>query len=176
MNWKTPITLVVLLGLLLGAAVYGWQTIISPSEPDKPAAQGQPKKCAKKTTFKKGQVVRAENIVVNVFNAGVISGQAGNTLSALVGKGFRAGVADNAPDSQTARNVTIVTPTRESPEVRLVRLQFVGAVRVVPGNLEKGIDVVVGDNFRAVNPNAATSLRLGRTITSCSKAPAGTSP
>lgn len=176
MNWKTPITLVVLLGILLGAAVYGWQTIVSPNETKKPTTAPEPaSKCERKTTFKKGQTIRAEDIVVNVYNAGGISGLAGNTLSALVGKAFQAGVSDNAPGRQKARNVTIVTNVPKSPAIRLVRIQFLGPVRVVPGELAPGIDVIVGDNFRAVDPNASTNITLKRTITSCRKAADATS-
>lgn len=170
MNWKTPITLVVLLGILLGAAVYGWQTIISPggAESTSRAPKSTPThKCVRKTTFKKGQLIRAQDIVVNVYNAGEISGLAGNTLSALVAKGFKPGISDNAPDTLTTRNVAIVSGVPKSPEVRLVRIQFQGRVRVVSGELATGIDVIVGDNFRSVDPNATTSIRLKREITSC---------
>ena len=31
MQWRTPITLVVLLVILLGAAYYGWQTVVNPT-------------------------------------------------------------------------------------------------------------------------------------------------
>ena len=35
MNWRTPITMVVLLGVLLGAAYYGWNTIVTPDDDNK---------------------------------------------------------------------------------------------------------------------------------------------
>ncbi len=168
MNWKTPITLVVLLGLLLGAAFYGWQTIISPDETEKaPAASGTPPPCERRASFKKGQTIRAQDITVNVYNAGIVSGLAGNTLSALVGRGFKGGISDNAPRAQSAGNVTIMTDVPRSPKVRLVRMQFQGPLRVVSGELGVGVDVIVGDEFRGVDPNAATVIRLRRNISSC---------
>lgn len=168
MNWKTPITLMVLLGLLLGAAFYGWQTIISPDETERaPAASSTPPPCKRKATFKKGQTIRAQDVTVNVYNAGIVSGLAGNTLSALVGKGFKGGVSDNAPGGQSARNVTIMTNVPASPKVRLVRMQFQGPVRLVSGELGVGVDVIVGDDFRGVDPNASTVIRLNRNFSSC---------
>lgn len=168
MNWKTPITLMVLLGLLLGAVFYGWQTIISPDETEKaPAAPGKPPHCERKATFKKGQTIRAQDIAVNVYNAGIVPGLAGNTLSALVSKGFKGGVSDNVPGAQSARNVTIMTDVPTSPKVRLVRMQFQGPVRLESGELGVGVDVIVGDDFRGVDPNASTVIRLTRNVSSC---------
>ncbi len=176
MNWKTPITLVVLLGLLVGAVFYGWQTIISPDEPAEGPTAGAPPTCERKVTFKKGQKIQAQDITVNVYNAGIVPGLAGNTLSALVGKGFQGGVSDNAPGAQSARNVTIMTDVPESPKVRLVRMQFQGPVSVVPGELAVGVDVIVGDEFRAVDPNATTVIQLRRNISSCAKGTPGAAP
>jgi len=176
LNWKTPVTLLVLLGLLVGAVFYGWQTIISPDEPAEGPTAGAPPMCERKATFKKGQRILAGDITVNVYNAGIVSGLAGNTLSALVGKGFQGGVSDNAPGAQSARNVTIMTDVPESPKVRLVRMQFQGPVRVVPGELAVGIDIIVGDEFRAVDPNATTVIQLRRNISSCAKDTPGAAP
>jgi hypothetical protein len=168
MNWRTPVTMLVLLGVLLGAAYYGWQTIISPEEDSKaagPTATGP--SCKKQVEFKKGQLIRARDIVVNVYNAGSLSGLAGQTLSALDDKGFKAGVAENAPTNLAVTNVTVLGD-RSSPEVRLVAQQFRGPVKVTKGpQLAAGIDVVVGENFRAVDDQAHTALRLQKAVSSC---------
>ncbi len=171
MNWKTPITLLVLLGILLGAAFYGWQTIIAPDPTDEKTAKTDgKKKCDNKIVFKRGERIAAENIVVNIYNAGDIPGLAGNTLSALVAKGFKSGVSENAPADRAARNVTIVTDAPSSPEIRMVRMQFRGKVRVAEGEISRGIDVLVGDNFLAVDPNAKTVFRLKRAVATCARA------
>ena len=61
MNWKTPITLLVLLGILLGAAFYGWQTIIAPDPTDEKTAKTDgKKKCDKKIVFKRGRADRSQ--------------------------------------------------------------------------------------------------------------------
>ncbi len=168
MNWRTPITMLVLLGVLLGAAYYGWQTIVSPDEESKatsPTATNPT--CTKHVKFKKGQLIRGRDIVVNVYNAGTTSGLAGETLNTLEDNGFKAGVAENAPTNLAVFNVTVLGD-RSSPEVRLISRQFRGPVKVDKGPaLAAGVDVVVGQNFRAVNDNAKTVMKLKKAVTSC---------
>ncbi len=174
MNWRTPITLVVLLGVLLGAAYYGWNTIVNPGDDSKAAAPTTPKKteCKKKVTIKKGTRLTAGDVTVNVYNAGSRSGLAGQTLDSLVAKGFKRGIADNAqPDLTTWGNATVVLPggTGE-PQTRLVHNQFVGTVKYVKGPaLAPGVDVVVGDNFRGVDPLTQSFVRVNRRVVTCAE-------
>lgn len=175
MNWKTPVTMLVLLGILLGAAYYGWSTIVSPDQDKDNAATQTPatKKtpgCTSVKRFKKGQAVRAEDIRVNIYNAGQIPGIAGETLDALTSKGFKDGVASNAPEAMSATNVTIVTKEPKSPEVRLVRIQFRGPVKVVKGELSPGIDVLVGDEFQSVDSTIRTEITSHKNIAGCKQA------
>jgi hypothetical protein len=167
-SWRTPITLLVLLGVLLGAAFYGWQTIISPAtEDDSPPSAGKPH-CDKVQEFHQGQLIRANDIIVNVFNSGLIGGLASETLHTLRDRGFKAGVSDNAPDGVAATNVSIITDSRDSPPVRLVANQFKGVVRFVKGaDLGPGIDIVVGDSFAGIDKSAKRSLRLHRNVNTC---------
>ena len=171
MNWRTPITMVVLLGVLLGAAYYGWSTIVNPGD-DKKSASNGPKNtptCTQKT-IKKGSQVPAADVTVNVYNAGSRSGLAGETLDLLVQKGFKRGVADNAPsDITTWGNASVILPGGQGqPQTRLVHNQFLGIVKYVDGPaLAPGVDVVVGDNFRGVNPTAQAFVRVQRQVTAC---------
>ncbi len=177
MNWKTPITLLVLTGILLGAAYYGWTSLSAPSEkPDTPSATtassappiAKEPKCTTVKKFGKGQSIAAEDVIVNVFNAGSIPGLASKTLDSLVDKGFERGAADNAPVDLAATNVTIVTEKRDSPVVRLVAMQFQGTVGFADGpDLAPGVDIVVGDNFLSVDSEARRVLRLKRPVTTC---------
>lgn len=170
MSWKSPITLLVLIGVLLGAAYYGWSSL---SEPDaKPetttAPLTQKPKCTSVEKFRKGQKIGAEDVVVNVFNAGSTTGLATETLDSLVAKGFTRGEADNAPGDVTAGNVTIVAKQRDDPTVRLVAMQFKGLVEFAAGpDLAPGVDVVVGDSFRSVDDKAQQALRLKRAVSTC---------
>ncbi|MGH3472191.1 MAG: LytR C-terminal domain-containing protein [Nocardioidaceae bacterium] len=169
MKWRTPITLVILLGILVGAAIYGWKTVISPvtnSNSTAPTASGPT--CTKKVLFKKGSSFRAKDILVNVYNAGSQAGLAANTLDVLHSKGFRAGVALNAPAKITTRNVTVLTTSKTSPQTELVAHQFAGKVKVRIGPaLAPGVDVVIGNYFKGVKAHTHTVLTLAKEIDAC---------
>lgn len=170
MKVRTPITMLVLLGILMGAAWYGWATITSADEDDKsPTVSGKTEdECLSRQTYKKGTKIRARTITVSVYNAGLVSGLAGETLDDLVDKGFRRGSAANAPSGLTATNVTIVTSTRNSPQVELVAKQFRGNVQILEGDvIRPGVNVVVGDSFRGVDDNAKRRLVLHHKVRTC---------
>jgi hypothetical protein len=169
-TWKTPITLLVLLVLLLGGAFYGWQTIISPAtEGDATTANKKPHdKCERVQQFHRGQVIRSTDVVVNVYNAGSVANLAEDTLTVLERRGFKSGVFDNAPSRVGATNVTILTAGKVTPQVRLVAKQFKGAVRYSKGGaIDPGINVIVGDDFKGVDAKAKTKLRLKRDVSTC---------
>jgi hypothetical protein len=172
-NWRTPITLVVLLGVLLGAAYYGWNTIVSPGDDKKSAAPDEPSNqpCKKKTTIKKGSRIDAGDVRINVYNGGTRTGLAGDTMDGLVAKGFKRGVADNLPSNINAPwgNVSIVLPGGEAiPQVRLVRNQFIGVVKLIHGPADgSSIDVVVGDSFRGLRQTSQTFVRVNRPVKTC---------
>lgn len=165
MNWRTPITLSVLVVILIGAAYYGWQSVVAPPDDSLgDSAQGTPTAptCKKVTEVRKEKRIHASDVLVNVYNAGTIPGLATTTLAALEGEGFRAGVADNAPAGATATNVTILTTSRQSPAVRLLAQQFGGKVAYADAVADDrpGIDVVVGDEFQSVDVEADNFLVL----------------
>jgi LytR cell envelope-related transcriptional attenuator len=168
-SWKTPITLVLLLLILLGAAYYGWQSVTAPAASDTTTPQTPTTKapCTKHTHIRKGQRIRASHIVVNVYNAGSITGLAGATSSNLAAKGFRAGQVTDAPARIHATNVAILTKAVHSPVVRLVASQFKGPVVIRKDNLGPGIDVVVGDSFQAVDPRAKSFLVVRKKVHTC---------
>jgi hypothetical protein len=176
-KWRTPITLAVLLMILLGAAYYGWQTVVDPStdasgtptEPTKTTKSPKPV-CVQTRTYPKGFTVHAGAYTVNVYNAGGISGKAGEVLAALHAKGFKQGKADNPPARVTATNVSILTPTPNSPIARLVQEQFKGKVLLVPGpNLGIGVDIVIGSNFVGIDPSAPDFLTLKEPAKVCTE-------
>jgi hypothetical protein len=176
-QWRTPITLAVLFVILLGAAYYGWQTVVDPvtesgatTTPSTNVPTTPDQKCIQKKTYPRGTLVRAVSFKVNVFNAGPVSGRAGDVLSELHSKGFRLGVAANPPASVSASNVTILTSTPSSPRVSLVKEQFRGTVRLVPGpKLAIGVDIVIGPKYAGLSPRAPTSLTLKQATTVCTE-------
>lgn len=175
MQWRTPITLVVLLVILLGAAFYGWRTVVDPSPSNSaatpsttPRAPVTTQVCTKHKTYAQGSHVSAASFKVNVYNAGGVSGQAGDVLAALQSRGFRQGVADNPPAGVTASNVTILTWAPNQPQVRLVQQQFRGPVKIARGpNLAPGVDIVVGSGYLGLATGAPTSLSITKPTTVC---------
>jgi hypothetical protein len=176
-KWRTPITLAVLLAILLGAAYYGWQTVVdpqtdasgTPTTPTKTTPSPKPT-CLQKRIYPKGKTFKAAAFKVNVYNAGGVTGQAGDVLAALHAKGFKEGVAANPPAKVTATNVSILTSTPNSPQARLVQQQFKGKVLLVPGpNLGVGVDVIIGTNFVGVDTAAPTVLTLREPAAVCTK-------
>jgi len=175
-QWRTPITLVVLLVILLGAAYYGWKTVVDPNDetatPTKTTHTTKTPKprCIQKVTYPKGRTFKAEFTKVNVFNAGGVSGLAGDVLDSLGDKGFMKGVAANPPATATATNVTIFAKDPKSPKVLLVEQQFKGKVLLVQGReLGLGVDVVIGPEFVGVDPSAPTELTLRAPTTVCAR-------
>lgn len=170
MNWKTPITLVVLLVVLLGSAYFGWQSVTAaPAKSDTSTTPTTTTHttCTKQTHLRKGQRVKSSDITVNVFNAGSVTGLAAGTLGSLTAKGFLAGQATDAPARVKANDVVILDPATHSPQVKLVAKQFTGTVVISKGNLSPGIDVVIGDAFQSVNPQAKSFLVVRKTAHTC---------
>jgi hypothetical protein len=175
------VTLLVLVGILLVAAYYGWQTVVNPSsEAETPTHTPTTTKstpqtkvvCIRHKTFKKGTTIEAKTVKVNVYNAGTVLGQAGQVLTSLTHNGFREGIADNPPPGITATNVTIITHNPKSPQVRLVKQQFEGLVKIAVAprsGLALGVNVVIGSNFVGVRPTAPTTYTLAHAITVCTK-------
>lgn len=172
MAWRTPITLAVLLAVLLAAAFYGWQTVISPARENDDNADAKPQ-CEKVAEFRKGDVIKSGDVVVNVYNAGTEAGAAGSTLDRLVNRGFKRGVAANAPAGVRTQTVVIITDDRKSPTVKLVSSQFKGKVRYVDVEApEPGVSIVIGDNFKGVDTSAKKKLKVKTDISSCTKSSA----
>lgn len=168
MSWRTPITLLVLLCVLVGAAFYGWQTIVSPDSAADDTDSERTPRCARVERFAKGQEIRSADITVNVYNAGAISGLANDTLAVMTNRGFRLGIAGNAPRGVSATNVTILTDSRTAPQVRLVAKQFKGAVRFAKARkYRSGVSVVVGDQFVGIDQKAERSLVVKRPVRVC---------
>jgi hypothetical protein len=170
-RWRTPITLLVLLGLLFGGAYIGWQKVTAPTDTDADDPGTTTPTCPT-TSFRPGQVVRTRDVMVNVFNASNRSGLAGDTRDALTAKGFKKGVAENAPAEAEVANVTIWAANPRDPSVLLVAQQFRGTVEIEEGqSLAPGVVVLLGDEFRGLKPQAPARIRVRQPVQTCASAP-----
>ena len=152
MSLRTPITLVVLLGVVVGAGWYGWTKFEQPFE--NPFADSSDA-CVEET-IQAGRGLHRDQVVVNVYNAGTRNDLASSTLEDLARIGFLRGEAANAPRRIEVAAVTVVDTEPSSPAVRLVRQQFQGKVRVEerPDLREDGIDVFVGNGYLGLKRQA----------------------
>lgn len=154
MSLKAPITLSVLVLLLVFGGWYGWTQFDQPV--DNPFAEKPP--C--ETEQVAGSLSRRQ-VLVNVFNASGREDLAATTLRDLGKTGFSRGTAANAPSKLRVDSVLVVDPQPGSPQVRLVREQFRGEVRVRrSGDLAQGVDVVLGEGYSGLRKDAPRSVRV----------------
>ena len=158
----TAITLLVLLGILVAGAYVGARALLTPATD----GDGDGPECDR--GLRRGDVVRARDVVVSVYNAGTRSGLAGDTQNRLVERGFRPGEVDNAPEGTRVRSVRVLAPRRKDPAARLVALQFGRRtpVQVTRDDLGSGVEVLVGDGFRRL-AKAPARIRATRGGSGC---------
>ena len=161
----TGITLAVLLVVLGAMAVFGFRAATAPF-PGAGGAAGDECTAAEKQTQ---TAVSRGQVQVSVYNGGTRSGLAGETLQKLEDAGFRGGNSGNAPEGETIRRAVVWTTEAGDTSAELVaRALGKGVpVRVVTQDLGPGVDVIVGDRFRAVDPSAPQKLRLPKPVENC---------
>jgi hypothetical protein len=164
MRLRTSLTLLALAGLLVIGSLVGWRLLTEDAPPldtGSSACDGQPDTADTE--------LRSEEVRVNVYNAGSISGLASTTMRSLNRRGFEEGSVDNAPAGTKVKNVLLLDPEPKSAPVRLVAAQFVGDVvrRRHGDDLSEGVDIILGDDFRGVDEDAATSISLRSRTDEC---------
>jgi hypothetical protein len=149
----TGITLLVLCVIVALGAVVGSNALFAPlpGAGDEPTAAASPT-C--ETPAKKRERLSSAEVTVNVFNAGTRAGLAGATVDAFRLRGFRGGLIGNAPDGTKVRRAQVWITEGEEDAGRLVARQIGPRTPVVTpeADLGDGIDVLVGNGFRALVP------------------------
>ncbi len=147
---RTAITLIVLAGLLVVGAAWGWNNMTKPLP-----GKADQRPCVT-TTVPEGELVYPRQVTVSVLNAGGRNGLARRVMSAFTEQGFGSGDSANAPDgTDDIRVARIWTNEPRNPAVLLVKSRLPKGTPIVereaPGF---GVTVVVGDGFE--------ELRKGR--------------
>lgn len=159
---RSALTLAVLAGLVLLAAVWGWAALTEPLPQEEPVA------VCEDTSVASGDEVRRDQVVVSVFNGSKRSGLAGSTSAQLEERGFVVADVGDAPQPAVTTQIWAADP--ENPAVDLVRRQFRNA-EVLPGDaLGPGVVVVVGEKFTALKKKQVESVLAAADATYC-KAP-----
>lgn len=163
----SAVTMFALIGLLVLGAVWGWNSLFAPL-PEDVTAPEEPGPTCDTQSVKAGQRLRAGQVLVSVFNAGSRSGLAGQTVDALVERGFLPGDVGNAPSDLEVKKVQIWSTVKGDPQARLVARQFGKTVKVrfSDEDLGPGVDVVVGDGYRNLVA-APKTLRVREPIEFC---------
>lgn len=155
------VTMLVLIGLLVLGAVWGWRALFAEVPGNVTAVEPSPT-CTDETIAAGGKI-RADQVRVSVYNGGTRSGLAGETLEALMDRGFLAGDTANAPSDVDVARVEVWSTVERDPRAQLVARQFGRKVRVrfSDEDLGPGIDVIIGDRFDrlAKAPRALTVRR-----------------
>jgi len=163
----TALTMLALTGILVVGAVWGWRSLFA-EVPGGGLTTAEPGPSCSTEQVKAGGKIRAKQIRVSVFNGGTRTGLAGDTLDALMERGFIGGDLGNAPSDVKVRGVQVWSTIENDPTARLVALQFGKdvEVRFSDEDLGPGVDVIVGDRYRSLAP-APTSIRVQDPIEFC---------
>jgi len=141
---RTPITLLLLLGVLCYAAWWGYTNVLRPISP----APAQP--CVDQS-LTKGQL-KSSQVTVKVFNGGNKRGLAGDVGRALRGRGFN--VVRTTNTAEKISKTVIVGADPKNPEVLLVKGFFKGAVVKGDKRADHTVDVLVGNKYGGFNKGA----------------------
>jgi hypothetical protein len=132
---STPITLIVLLGLLAAGAIWGYKAVTAkvPVTPPPPCV-----------TLPMTDLLTS-SVTVNVYNGGTTRGLASSVSEALKQGGFLIGKVDNT-DERTY-GATIVGAAADNPEVQLAAAWFVNPQIRADDRPDHSVDVLLGADF-----------------------------
>ncbi|MCW2841493.1 MAG: hypothetical protein JWR55_2976 [Aeromicrobium sp.] len=121
------------------------------------------------SVVKTGSDLNSNVVTVNVFNASNRSGLANRELINLQANGFLGGQIANSTSATKPRHVAILTNDRDDPRVKLVAAQFKDDVEYAAPDVqvEQGVIVVVGDDYRGLKNEARTTIKTDRDIPVC---------
>ena len=160
MNWKTPVTMIVLVLVLVGGALVGWR-YATQEVPSLSDAAGESQQDCR--TYDSGQALETSAVTVNVFNTAGISGLAGETMRKLIQRGFIGGVAENSERQVPARRVLLTATDPKSAQVRLVRRHLKGNVVVRSADdpdVGTGVNLFISERFRGLKADAPRQVRV----------------
>lgn len=161
----TGITLVVLVVVLGGMAVFGIKSALAPL----PGGSASQDPTCSDTEKEIKQFLKRSEVQVSVFNAGTREGLAGGTLEKLEEAGFKAGNAGNAPRTAEVRRAVVWTTTPNDPSAKLVALALGGRtpIEVTETDLGPGVDVLVNNRFKGLDNKAPVRIRLAKPVETC---------
>lgn len=153
---RTPIVLLILVGILVYGAWWGWTNIVKPVN-SKPANPCVPTKVTDKT-------LKSSQVTVRVKNGGDKRGLAGEVTKQLKAAKFHTLTPSNT-DNKVTKTV-IIGNSAKKPEVKLVKGFFKKATVKGDGRADHTVDVLVGNGYEGFNKDAKHSIAV-KTKTVC---------
>ena len=150
---RTPVTLLILFGMLLYGAWWGYNNIIKPIPPL------PPEPCVDQVV-EKGQL-KSGQVVIRVYNGGDRKGLAADVGRSLRSKGFRVVLTTNTVEK--IQKTVIVGADVNNPEVLFVKSFFKEAVVRSDKRVDRTVDVLVGNKYGGFNKEARTTYRVDTT-------------
>ena len=166
---RVAVTLTALAVLFVVGIVAGFRLVTAPI-PELSLQNDESEPTCREVTLEPGSKLSREQVTVDVYNSGSISGLASQTQRRLSRFGYQRGVIGNATDIDVkARNVTIVTDRPDGAMTDLLKDQFRGNVRVKKGEATDtgSIGVVVGDQFVGLDREARSSVPVDEKLEIC---------
>lgn len=158
---RAGVTLVLLVGGLVGAAWFGWQSVLVADDSSTEYVCTTPTEGAM-------QRIAAADVTVNVYNASDIVGLADRTADGLRAQGFLVDDVGNAPDDfRDVEVAEIRGRSATAPEVEMVAHQMRDEERVPDGRTEATVDLIVGAEFAGLIDDAPTAVEVESTAPIC---------
>lgn len=166
MNWKTPVTLIVLVLFVVGGTLVGWRYATQEVPSLRDAAGDDPELTCR--TYNSGQALETGAVTVNVYNTpGGLDGLAGETMEKLITRGFVGGVTENSRNRIKKGTVLLTAADPKSAQVRLIRKHLAGRVltkRARDADIGSSVNIFVGRRFPGLTRNAPKQVKVkGRT-------------
>jgi hypothetical protein len=147
---RTPVTLLILFGVLLYGAYWGYNNIIKPV----PALPPEP--CVVQN-LPNGQL-KTGQVVVRVYNGGDRKGLEADVGRSLRGKGFRVTLTTNTVEK--IQKTVIVGADVNNPEVKFVKTFFKESVVRSDQRVDRTVDVLVGNKYGGFDKKAKTTYQV----------------
>lgn len=164
---RTSVTLLVLIGVVIGAAWYSWRNVVSEDDSAATSPTGQP--CAPSTPT---AAPAPAEVQVNVYNSTDRNGLASAIARQVRERGFVVVDVDNDPlDREVAGTAEVRSGPTTQAAAELVATLVTGAVYVPDQRTEATIDLVLGDAFEALADPAAPPATPAVDLPPCAAAP-----
>ena len=162
---RSAATLAILAVLFVIGVAWAWSSVTDPF----PEKVEQP--ACTDSSFAAGDRVTPGNVLVNVYNASGPDGLAGETMDALVRKGFAEGTTSNTAAKTGDSGVVIWTNDPEGPAAKLLQTYLGKDTEIVEqATADPGITVVVGEGFPGIK-DGKTGVKAKDDAVVCSPPP-----